>query len=142
MVGLQKCPICGGKISQIHGPIEWDVKGEPIVVDDVTYDMCCECGESYFAGGLAGEIHRRAVDQYKRDNGLLSGDEVRELRQGLGLSQAKFEKLIGAGPKTVVRWENGSVFQNRTADTLMRVVRDFPEVAAYLMERVDEPRTS
>lgn len=91
---------------------------------------------------MDGDIHRRAVDQYKRDNGLLSGDEVRELRQSLGLSQAKFEKLIGAGPKTVVRWERGSVFQNRTADTLMRVVRDFPEVAAHLMKRVDEPQTS
>ena len=91
---------------------------------------------------MDGDIHRRAVDQYKRDNGLLSGDEVRELRQALGLSQAKFEKLIGAGPKTVVRWERGSVFQNRTADTLMRVVRDFPEVAAYLMKRVDEPHAS
>ena len=40
--------------------------------------------------------------------------------------------------KTVVRWENSSVFQNRTADTLMRVIRNFPEVAERLMERVDE----
>ena len=75
-------------------------------------------------------------------NGPLSGDEVRELRQTLGLPQAKFEKLIGAGPKTVARWENGSVFQNRTADTPMRVVRDFPEVAAYLTKRMGEPRAS
>ena len=126
----------------IHGPIEWDVKGEQIIVDDADYCLCASCGEIYLESGMDGDIHRRAVDQYKRDNGLLSGDEVRELRQALGLSQAKFEKLIGAGPKTVVRWERGSVFQNRTADTLMRVVRDFPEVAAYLTKRVDEPHAS
>ena len=142
MVMMTKCPVCGGKIMDIHGPIEWEVKGEQIIVDDADYCLCASCGEIYLESGMDGDIHRRAVDQYKRDNGLLSGDEVRELRQSLGLSQAKFEKLIGAGPKTVVRWERGSVFQNRTADTLMRVVRDFPEVAAHLMKRVDEPRTS
>ena len=110
MVMMTKCPVCGGKIMDIHGPIEWDVKGEQIIVDDADYCLCASCGEIYLESGMDGDI--------------------------------KFEKLIGAGPKTVVRWERGSVFQNRTADTLMRVVRDFPEVAAHLMKRVDEPRTS
>ena len=115
MVMMTKCPVCGGKIMDIHGPIEWDVKGEQIIVDDADYCLCASCGEIYLESGMDGDIHRRAVDQYKRDNGLLSGDEVRELRQSLGLSQAKFEKLIGAGPKTV---------------------------AAHLRKRVDEPQTS
>ena len=34
MVMMTKCPVCGGKIMDIHGPIEWDVKGEQIIVDD------------------------------------------------------------------------------------------------------------
>jgi len=32
----------------------------------------------------------------------------------------------------VVRWERGTIFQNRTADTLLRVLRDHPEVVAEL----------
>jgi HTH-type transcriptional regulator/antitoxin MqsA len=68
----------------------------------------------------------------RREEGLLMPDEIREIRQRYGLSQADLERLIGAGPKTVVRWERGTTFQNRTADTLLRVLRDHPEVMAEL----------
>lgn len=80
-------------------------------------------------------MHKRAVVQHKREQGLLSGAEVKAIREGLGMSQARFERMIGAGPKTVVRWENDSVFQNRTADTLLRVLRDYPQVAADLANK-------
>jgi hypothetical protein len=32
----------------------------------------------------------------------------------------------------VVRWEKGTVFQNRSTDSLLRVVAEFPEVARFL----------
>ena len=34
----------------------------------------------------------------------------------------------------MVRWEKGSVAQNATADTLLRILRDHPEVVAKLAE--------
>ncbi|HYH79277.1 MAG TPA: hypothetical protein VEX86_05755, partial [Longimicrobium sp.] len=37
-----------------------------------------------------------------------------------------------SGEKTVVRWERGTTAQNATADTLLRVLRDHPEVVARL----------
>ena len=51
------------------------------------------------------------------------------------LSQASLEKLIRSGEKTVVRWERGRVAQNATADTLLRILRDHPEVVAKLAEQ-------
>lgn len=134
---LSTCVECGGPIEHMRGPVEWDVKGESITVPDVEHGMCEACGEVYFADGASRSVHRWAVDAYKNKHGLLSGQEVREIRTSLGLSQAKFEQLIGAGPKTVVRWENGSVFQNRTADTLMRVLRAHPDIAVELMDGVE-----
>lgn len=134
---LSKCVECGAVLEWTVGPVEWEVKGEQIVVDDVEHGICTECGEVYFADGVASCVHRRAVDAYKEAHGLLSGEEIRALRQRLGLSQARFEHLIGAGPKTVVRWENGTVFQNRTADMLMRVLRDYPQVANDLLRRAE-----
>jgi HTH-type transcriptional regulator/antitoxin MqsA len=77
---------------------------------------------------------RLASDVIRRDEGLLLTEQIRQLREGLGLSQRAFERLLGVGPKTVVRWEKGSVFQNRATDSLLRVVAGFPQVAAFLAE--------
>ncbi len=54
------------------------------------------------------------------------------LPEHLGLSQHAFEQLLGVGPKTVVRWEKGTVFQNKATDSLLRVVERFPEVVRFL----------
>jgi len=48
------------------------------------------------------------------------------------MSQAAFEELLGVGPKTVIRWEKGTVFQGATADRLMRLLRTQPELARVL----------
>ena len=122
-------------MARLVGPVEWGVRGELVVVDDVEHGMCAVCGESFFDPEVADRLHRSAVAKLKRARGLLPGCEIKALRESLGLSQAAFECLIGAGPKTVVRWENDSVFQNKTADTLLRVLRDYPAVAADLMAK-------
>jgi HTH-type transcriptional regulator/antitoxin MqsA len=103
-----------------------------VVIDDRFY-RCEECGETFYTGDMGDEALRRASAAVRREEGLLMRAEIREIRQRYGLSQADLERLIGAGPKTVVRWERGTIFQNRTADTLLRVLRDHPEVVAELM---------
>ncbi|BAK44191.1 type II TA system antitoxin MqsA family protein [Eggerthella sp. YY7918] len=137
VVKLSQCVECGAAINWIVGPIEWNVKGERITVDKVEHGICSVCGEIYFADGVSSDVQHRAVEVYKAAHGLLTGAEIRAIRQRLGLSQARFEHLIGAGPKTVVRWENGTVFQNRTADMLMRIIRDYPAVAQDLLQHID-----
>jgi HTH-type transcriptional regulator/antitoxin MqsA len=84
---------------------------------------------------MADESFRRAAAAVRREDGLLAPDEVREIRTMYGLTQAALERLIGSGEKTVVRWERGSVAQNATADTLLRVLRDHPDVVAKLAEK-------
>lgn len=55
------------------------------------------------------------------------------------LSQAEFERLLGTGPKTVVRWERSTVTQSSTADTLMRVLMKHPEALYDLALELDLP---
>jgi len=64
--------------------------------------------------------------------GLLTPDEIRDLRRSLGVAQAALERLLGVGPKTVVRWEKGTVFQSATADRLMRLLIAKPELVSLL----------
>jgi transcriptional regulator with XRE-family HTH domain len=66
---------------------------------------------------------------------LLRPTEIKALRETLELSQAEFEKLLGVGMKTVVRWEKGTVFQNQATDALLRAIREVDGVAEFLSQR-------
>jgi HTH-type transcriptional regulator/antitoxin MqsA len=105
----------------------------PLSFKDEFY-KCSNCGEKFYTGAMMDERSRRAAAAVRRVEGLLAPDEIRQIRQGFGLTQADFERLIGSGEKTVIRWEKGTVAQNATADTLLRILRDHPEVVAKLAE--------
>src|SRR5262249_23948285 len=63
---------------------------------------------------------------------LLASEQVRLIREKQKLTQAEMERLLGIGPKTYIRWERGTVFQNRTADALLRVIDAVPGAVEFL----------
>src|SRR5215213_7309705 len=128
---METCYVCGGEAVLVNEPREVTIGNRSVVIEDRFY-RCSECGETFYTGDMADETLRRASATVRSEDGLLMPDEIREIRQRYGLSQADLERLIGAGPKTVVRWERGTIFQNKTADTLLRVLRDHPDVVAEL----------
>ncbi len=103
----------------------------PVTFMDRFY-RCGRCGEGFFHGEMMDDSLRRATAVIRAEDGLLAPDEIVALRKKYGLTQAQLERLIGAGAKTVVRWECGTVAQNKTADTLLRVLLDHPDVVAAL----------
>jgi HTH-type transcriptional regulator/antitoxin MqsA len=127
------CYLCDSRADLVTGTRETTARSRRITFEDVYYE-CSNCGERFYVGDMADESFRRAAAAIRREDGLLGPDEIREIRTSYGLSQAKLEKLIKSGEKTVVRWEKGSVAQNATADTLLRILRDHPEVVAKLAE--------
>lgn len=128
---MEKCYVCGGDAALVSEPRQVTIGNRSVVIEDRFY-RCGECGETFYTGDMGDETLRRASAAVRTEDGLLMPEEIREIRQRYGLSQAELERLIGAGPKTVVRWERGTIFQNKTADTLLRVLRDHPEVVAEL----------
>ena len=96
---------------------------------------CDRCGETFYDGEMTTESFRRMAAAIRAEDGLLAPDEIVGLRKKYGLTQAQLERLIGAGSKTVVRWERGTVCQNRTADTLLRVLLEHPDVVASLKKQ-------
>lgn len=134
------CVQCPGSVSRRAGSVSVSVGArEPVSVRG-TYATCDRCGEVYLAPGEGDALHRKASDVVRKREGLLSSAEIRALRDDLGLSQCRFEQLLGVGPKTVVRWEKGTVFQNRTTDTLLRLIRDMPAVRRRLLDAVVSSR--
>jgi HTH-type transcriptional regulator/antitoxin MqsA len=132
------CPLCGGAATLVNEPNSLRMVDRPVTFVDLFY-RCGQCGEEYFNGEMMDDSLRRATAVIRAEDGLLAPAEIVELRRKYSLTQAQLERLIGAGEKTVVRWERGTVAQNKTADTLLRVLRDHPEVVADLAKQHARP---
>lgn len=128
----KRCAECGGRVAVSTAPVSFEVRGETVLVSDIEHGVCEVCGEEYLTAEASERLQREAIARSKVSRGLLSPAEIKALRHSLRMSQAAFEEMLGVGPKTVVRWEKGTVFQSATADRLMRLVRRMPELAAFL----------
>jgi len=128
----KKCGECGGPVEESLEPIAIDLRGERVSVNGIAHGRCTGCGEVFLDVDAGDRLQREAVARVREARGLLTPAQIVELRNSLGLSQAAFEKLLGTGPKTVVRWEKGTVFQSATADKLMRLLIAKPKLAEAL----------
>jgi len=131
---LLECPLCGAAVKRIHASIPIQVGARSVAVEG-DYSTCTGCGEVFFAPGEMDEAMQKASSVVRDEDGLLQPAEILAIREGLDLSQAEFERLLGVGPKTVVRWEKGTVFQNGATDSLLRLLRDVPGCVRYLRAR-------
>jgi HTH-type transcriptional regulator/antitoxin MqsA len=126
---VRTCPICGKQsLSITTEPVLIEFRDTSYRVDGFTYEACGECGEVLHPAGQIDEIHRAAVAMARRDCGLLTPDEIRRLRSDLALTQTELEAVLGVGPKSVTRWEKGTVFQSAVADNFMRSIWAHPEI--------------
>jgi HTH-type transcriptional regulator/antitoxin MqsA len=130
-VSMGPCPACCGVLSSVSEEKEVRIgRRSARVMDD--FGRCADCGEAFYAPGQMDSTLRRATEAIRQEEGLLSSEVVQEIREKLGLTQQAFERLLGVGPKTVVRWEKGTVFQNRSTDSLLRVIDAVPDSARFL----------
>lgn len=121
----ETCHLCGGETALVREPREVTVSPRAVTVEG-EFMRCASCGETHFLPGQSDALQRSAADRVRRQEGLLTPAEVRQFRERLGISQAEMERLLGTGPKTVVRWEHGTVTQGSAADTLLRVLMKHP----------------
>lgn len=129
----ERCPVCDAAMTPVAEEREVSVGRRSALVLD-HFVRCSGCGEEVYLPGQMEQVQRRAARAIRTREGLLQPEEIRALRERLELSQAGFEALLGVGPKTVVRWERGTVFQNAATDALLRVIDRFPGVVGFLAE--------
>lgn len=59
-----------------------------------------------------------------RHMGLLTPEDIRSLREGLGLTQRAICELLQIGEKTYTRWESGRDHPSRSLNLLLKALRD------------------
>jgi putative zinc finger/helix-turn-helix YgiT family protein len=118
---MTKCVICGeGQLHACSG--EQDVSyREHNGQIPYAYLECDLCG-SETAGPIELRQNKRAMTEFKRSvDGLLTGAEIRQVRQRHNLTQTQAADLFGGGPVAFSKYEAGDVTQSEAMDRLLRV---------------------
>lgn len=128
---LRICPICGGHSKPVVEAREIKVGRWTATVDD-EFTRCESCGEEAYMPGQMQATQERAARVVREREKIVSPERVRAVREKYGLTQSQLERLLRVGPKTVVRWERGTVMPSAAINTLLKVLDEMPVVAASL----------
>jgi putative zinc finger/helix-turn-helix YgiT family protein len=137
------CPICGqqtldDKTGTFVMAVPAGIPGGDIRIADANWQSCSSCGEQIIPDDLS-----KAIEQVRyRRSGLLSPDQIRQIRARTGLSAVEMAQILGAGDKSYTRWENGKSVQNKATDTLIRLIEQHPELFADINARRSPDRES
>jgi putative zinc finger/helix-turn-helix YgiT family protein len=116
-----QCLMCGSEAEVVSGRTEISVGRRRVLVND-EYTRCAACDENFYTAEQSAALEARAREAAERAENCLNGDEIAEVRRGLGLTQQVFDHLLGVGEKSSARWESGKVRPNVATDRLIRLL--------------------
>ncbi|MDO8596877.1 MAG: type II toxin-antitoxin system MqsA family antitoxin [Sulfuricaulis sp.] len=120
------CPACEiGTLHEELGPKEYAYEGQPFIVQ-TSYSTCPECGTEVVTPEQARINDRLIREKHKRIDGLLSAEEIKQLRLKFDLSQYDASFLFGGGLNAFSKYERLEVAQSVAMDRLMRIVDIVP----------------
>jgi putative zinc finger/helix-turn-helix YgiT family protein len=126
------CPCCLKEVTYTTKEVleKASVRREEIE-SNMTHCFCEECHHEIEVPEVTNHNLLLAFDEYKKKKGLLTSGEIRALRQNYAISAANLAELMGAGAKTLVRYENGAI-QDEIYDTILRLLFDSTIYSAFL----------
>ncbi len=98
--------------------LPYEVKHEKFVINGNRV-LCIVCGEDIFHLDIEQENQQKAFDNYRHKYELLNPDEIKAIRDKYQLSARDFSLLLGFGPKTIARFERGSL---QTVEQNQRII--------------------
>jgi putative zinc finger/helix-turn-helix YgiT family protein len=134
------CPACGRRPLEeryIRDEFDYGPDDERIrVVAEAVPVLVCPACEEVFYGSDAERAHHRAICRALE---LLTPEQIRAMRERLGMSQAEFAQLTGIGVATLSRWEQGRLVQTRSLDNYLQVLDAIPHAIRVLEKLRDRP---
>ncbi|PTQ85949.1 putative zinc finger/helix-turn-helix YgiT family protein [Trichococcus patagoniensis] len=132
------CPVCGEihNVEKRKRMTQGIVKGEVVDFEEVFF-LCPITGEEeneFVSARVMDENLLRARDAYRIGRGLLTSNEIAEIRNFYELTQSEFSNLLGWGDVTVTRYESKTI-QDETYDNLMRMTGENPFFALQSLEK-------
>lgn len=132
------CPVCEeGKLSPSTYDAEFDWDNIHVQIHGMECCVCDACGSDPVMPDQLRRNQRRIADARRSANGLLTGGEIRRLRESLGLTQQEAAAVFGGGANAFSKYERGDVTQSVAMDNVLRGAREFPRFFEYLCERAN-----
>ncbi len=135
---MMECPLCG----EVHELELWNrksqtrVKGDIVNYREYVY-RCCNSpiDDNEFVNGKYLDRNLLAArDAYRVEKGLLTSQEIMDIRQQYQLTQSELAQLLGWGEVTVTRYET-KLIQDTTYDQMLRMIKANPLYALQSLER-------
>ncbi|MCK0536109.1 type II toxin-antitoxin system MqsA family antitoxin [Alcanivorax quisquiliarum] len=135
---INKCLVCDSdQIAEMLDDVPLRV-GEFERTMQMRVTACASCGCSFHTAEQERHNKRQRLAFRKMVEGLLTGAEIRAIRQRHGLSQKQAAEIFGGGPVAFSKYEADDVAQSQAMDRLLRVFDAVPEAkAALLGEKVE-----
>ncbi|MCY0870619.1 MAG: DUF4065 domain-containing protein [Firmicutes bacterium] len=132
---LKHCPKCDvERECNLESRIEsYPIRSEEIEIE-ANVLICSVCGEDIFDKKLDSANMQKVYATYRAKHGLLSPDEIREIRERYGLSQRGMSRFLGWGEITLHRYESGGL-PDRVHNDLLKMISTHEGMARYLQER-------
>lgn len=131
----KSCPICNEeKLCAKEEREEFQYKGETFYIEKFPVLACASCGETFLNESKMKPIEKEIKRQHKIIDNLLSSEEIKKIRNLLGLSQKELSEVLGGGAKGFSRYENGSINQSKSMDNLLRLLKQYPYLLSCLGE--------
>lgn len=121
------CPICEhAALSACTYVHEVDCEGVKLQVPGIEHMVCASCGADPVLPAQAKRNQQRVADARREYMGLLTGEQIRAVREKLGLSQPQAAELFGGGANAFSKYERGETLQSIPMDRLLRLVAANP----------------
>ena len=135
------CPLC----NQIH-EVEERRRSSTLMVKDLQIDYeevyyyCCNSKEfenEFTTGKMSNTNLLNARNNYRKEKGYLTSNEIVALRERYGVSQVELAKLLGWGEATISRYESKAI-QDEAYDNMLRLIQEDPLKALEFLEKNSE----
>jgi putative zinc finger/helix-turn-helix YgiT family protein len=108
--------------------IDHDGRTYTISIPDLTVPRCGNCGTV----ALDEEANRQISEAFRKQAGLLTPEQIRQHRSGLGMTQQDMADQLGLAVSTLSRWETGAQIQQRALDRFVRAFFLLPQLRRAL----------
>ena len=104
---------------------------------NATYEYCENTDEYLETEDMIRANSLAVKDAYRREVGLLTSDEIKNIREKYNISQKEFSEILNWGKATITRYENHQV-QDRAHDDILRKIDSDPKWFLEMLERSKE----
>ena len=128
-----KCPICGKEheLSVYTRKAKTIIKGIEVEYDEQYYLCSNKKNDNEFVtASMENSNLLNARNAYRIQMGLLTSDEIVEIREKYGLSQVDLSQILGWGEATISRYESKAI-QDSAYDNILRLIKNNPVMLYY-----------